>query len=205
MELTGNVSGMINLGGGGGGSTVEVTPIVTSGEHIADIEVDGVTSELYAPTPPAPTEIEVTPIVTSGDHIADIEVNGVTSKLYAPKSEVIYSTNERVIGKWLNDEVLYERTFTFEGLSYPDSAWTHNILGTVGSGIEIVEHDGYFGILNSTPRMSNFSYYRSSGEYFTSIINYNNGVNDDISIRPNINAGTRITVDRITIRYIKLS
>ena len=87
MELTGNVSGMINLGGGGG-STVEVTPILTSGEHIADIDVDGVTSELYAPEPTEPTEVEVTPIVTSGAHIADIEVDGVTSELYAPTADV---------------------------------------------------------------------------------------------------------------------
>lgn len=37
-------------GGGGGGSTVSVTPILQSGTHIADIEVDGNTSELYAPS-----------------------------------------------------------------------------------------------------------------------------------------------------------
>ena len=83
MELTGNVSGLINLGGGGG-STVEVTPILTSGEHIADIEVDGVTSELYAPEPTAPTEVEVTPVVTSGTKIATIGVDGDDVDLYAP-------------------------------------------------------------------------------------------------------------------------
>lgn len=84
MELAGNVSGLINLGGGG--SSVEVTPIVTSGEHIADIDVDGVTSELYAPEPTEPTEVEVIPIVTSGAHIANIDIDGVTSELYAPES-----------------------------------------------------------------------------------------------------------------------
>lgn len=108
MELTGNVSGLINLGGGGGGSTVEVTPILTSGEHIANIEVDGVTSELYAPEPTEPTEVEVNPIVTSGDHIADIEVNGVTSELYAPSTLDIYSENEIEIGTFLNG-TLYRR------------------------------------------------------------------------------------------------
>lgn len=35
--------------GGGGGSTVSVNPIVTTGTHIADITVDGNKSELYAP------------------------------------------------------------------------------------------------------------------------------------------------------------
>lgn len=203
MELTGNVQGLLELVGGG--STVEVTPIITSGEHIADIDVDGVTSELYAPEPPTQTEVDVTPIITSGEHIADIEVDGVTAELYAPKNEVIYSTAERVIGKWLNGEVLYERTFTFEGLSYPDFAWSNNILGTVGSGIEIVEYEGYFGFLNSNHRFSNFSYYRSGGEFFTAILANNNGVDDDVSIRPNMNVGSRITIDRVTIRYIKVS
>lgn len=38
-------------GGGGGGSSVYVTPILTTGTKIAEIEVDGVTSDLYAPAP----------------------------------------------------------------------------------------------------------------------------------------------------------
>lgn len=102
MELTGNVSGMINLGGGGE-STVEVTPILTSGEHIADIEVDGVKSELYAPEPTEPTEVEVTPIITSGDHIADIEVNGVTSELYAPEAAEVEVTPILTSGEHIAD------------------------------------------------------------------------------------------------------
>ena len=38
-------------GGGGGGSSVYVTPILTTGTKIAEIEVDGVTSDIYAPEP----------------------------------------------------------------------------------------------------------------------------------------------------------
>lgn len=115
MELTGNVQGLIDLVGGGGGSTVEVTPILTSGEHIADIEVDGVTSELYAPEPTEPTEVEVTPIVTSGEHIADIEVNGVTSELYAPSvAKINYSTTPQRTGrKWIDDCDVWEAVFVF--------------------------------------------------------------------------------------------
>ena len=36
-------------GGGGGGSSVHVTPILLTGTKIAEIEVDGITSDLYAP------------------------------------------------------------------------------------------------------------------------------------------------------------
>lgn len=203
MELTGNVQGLLELVGGG--STVEVTPIITSGEHIADIIIDGVTIGLYSPEPPAQTEVEVTPILTRGEHIADINVDGITSELYAPKSEVIYSTSEHVIGKWLNGEVLYERTFTFPDMTYPDNAWSSNILGTVGSGIDIVDYDGYFGLYGDAPRFAKFSYYRDGSNFFTAITSYNNGVADDLSIRPNINAGIPLTIDRVTIRYIKVS
>jgi len=37
------------VAGGGGGSSVEVTPVLTSGTNIAGIMVDGVTTQLYAP------------------------------------------------------------------------------------------------------------------------------------------------------------
>lgn len=38
---------------GGGGSTVSVTPVLTSGTNIAGISVDGVSTQLYAPTVPS--------------------------------------------------------------------------------------------------------------------------------------------------------
>lgn len=52
--------------GGEGGSTVVVTPILTSGTHIADIDVDGETSELYAP------DASVTRNTTRGTKVASI-------------------------------------------------------------------------------------------------------------------------------------
>lgn len=44
-----NVGWVNQSGGGGGGSSVYVDPILTDGVKIAEIEVDGVTSDLYAP------------------------------------------------------------------------------------------------------------------------------------------------------------
>ena len=40
-----------NANGGGGGSTVDIDPTLSSGTKIADYEIDGVAGELYAPTP----------------------------------------------------------------------------------------------------------------------------------------------------------
>ncbi len=109
LEVDGTIYG---ISGGGGGSTVTVTPILQSGTAVADIEVDNVTSHLYAPTP---TEVEANPSSTgstdltklkvgsttynipsggsnvsvsqtlsSGTEVAGITVNGNETKLYAP-------------------------------------------------------------------------------------------------------------------------
>ena len=50
IDLQGYVEGMIE-GGGGSGSTVEITPTLTSGTKVADYSIDGEENSLYAPTP----------------------------------------------------------------------------------------------------------------------------------------------------------
>lgn len=138
MELTGNVAGIIKLLGGGEGSTVTIEPLITSGLQIAKVTIDEEVLYLYIPTPqdvdidavltsgtkiaeitineevveiyaPSPTNVNITPTVQSGTKIADISVNGIDTELYAPEGKVIYSTNERKIGKFLNDD-LYDIT-----------------------------------------------------------------------------------------------
>ena len=52
IAFDGTLSGSI-AGGGGGGSKVTITPTLSSGEKIADFEIDGTQGELYAPTPEA--------------------------------------------------------------------------------------------------------------------------------------------------------
>jgi len=66
-----------------GGSTVTVTQKVSTGTNIADITVDGTTTQLFAPTSGG-SNVVVTPVQLTGDHIADIQVDGVTSELYSP-------------------------------------------------------------------------------------------------------------------------
>lgn len=83
MELTGNVAGMIKLLGSG--SEVEVTPILLVGTKIAEIKVDEVTYDIFAPAGGSGgSSVEVTPTLLTGTKIAEIEVDGVTQSLYAP-------------------------------------------------------------------------------------------------------------------------
>ena len=77
-------NGVAHITGGGGGSTVTVTPIQTTGTKIAEIDVDGVTSDLYAPNGGGGgSTVSVTQKVSSGENIASITVDGVATELYA--------------------------------------------------------------------------------------------------------------------------
>lgn len=44
------INDLIDHGGGGGGSTVSITPTLSSGTKIADFEIDGQSDSLYAPS-----------------------------------------------------------------------------------------------------------------------------------------------------------
>lgn len=88
-------SGVLSTTNGGGGTpsagdTVVVTTKLDSGVNIADISVNGVNHQLFAPegggTAPTGDTIMVTPKVTEGVNIADISVNGTNYQLYAPES-----------------------------------------------------------------------------------------------------------------------
>lgn len=114
IDFSGVLKGSIaDSGGSGGGDTVIITPVVTSGTKIADVSVNGVEKDLYCPTPPAPTEVDITPVQQSGTKIATIGVNGVNTDLYAPESGGHeYSTTEHVVGVWIDGRPIYEKTFT---------------------------------------------------------------------------------------------
>ena len=113
-------------------------------------------------------------------------------------SPIIYSDIERKIGVWSDNKPLYKKTF-FLDLTVTDNAWTHYLLGT--TGIDIKDVEGYFS-LSSIGNKIPFSYYRNSNEYFTWYTERNN---EDIAVRPNMNAGTSVIVKYVTIIYTKNS
>lgn len=121
--LEGYVEGMINLGGGGGGgSNVTIEPTLETGTKIADYTIDETSGELYAPTPVTYTAGENVQIseqnvisatdttYTAGNNIQISEQNVISAK----SSQPIYSTTEQVIGKWIDDRDVYEKTLIFQ-------------------------------------------------------------------------------------------
>jgi hypothetical protein len=123
--------------------TVNATQTQTSGTEIAQINVGDTSTKLYAPTTTvtqtltegteigevngtklyAPTgggsDVTVTPITTTGTNIANIAVNGTTYNLFAPSSGGgggghNYSTEEQVVGTWIDGSTLYERVYVLD-------------------------------------------------------------------------------------------
>ena len=98
INFDGTLSGSI-AGGGGGGSEVTITPVLTEGTKIADFSIDSESGSLYAPE--AGDTVEVTPTLNSGDKVADISVNGVNKALYAQSygyANDIHDINSETIG-----------------------------------------------------------------------------------------------------------
>lgn len=77
-------NGVANITGAGG-STVTVTQILSSGTKIAEIDVDGTTTDLYAPNGGGGggSTVSITRKVLSGENFADITIDGTTTQLYA--------------------------------------------------------------------------------------------------------------------------
>ena len=111
-------------------------------------------------------------------------------------SPIIYSTEEREIGVWIDGKPLYQKTFNKMDVVLSDNNWTNNILGT--TGITIKQYEGYFALDGYTSLFS-YEYYRGSSEYFTANINSSG----DINVRPNMNAGADVLAGIITIWYTK--
>ena len=100
-------------------TTVNVTPLQSSGKHIADITVNGEKTELYAPNGEGGgSTVVVNPTLTTGTKIADIEVDGINKELFAPNGgtgEQIPGHTEANIGQVLginNQNELFWRDFS---------------------------------------------------------------------------------------------
>lgn len=94
IAFDGTLSGSI-AGGGGGGSEVTITPVLTEGEKIAEYSIDGENGELYAPE--SGSIVTITPTYIDGEKIADFTINGVAGKIYQPEIFYIHKIEKEYI------------------------------------------------------------------------------------------------------------
>jgi hypothetical protein len=173
--------------------TTTVTQTLTEGTEIG--EVNG--TKLYAPTGGG-SDVTVTPITTTGTNIANIAVNGTTYNLFAPSSGGgggghNYSTDEQVIGTWIDGSTLYEKTIEYT--SSIGTGWTTLYQDT---SISIKDYKASIIIGNDGSAVLNV-YQRASNNYFTTTTLANgNGLRI-------YNSGDTRLGGTITIQYTKTS
>lgn len=123
--LSGSVAGNIQFESSGG-STVTITPTLESGTKIADFTIDQESGVLYAPTPEPPIEytaganiqiseenvISATDTTYTAGANIQISENNVIS---ASGGGVNYSTEEQVVGTWIDGKPLYRKTVIKSG------------------------------------------------------------------------------------------
>lgn len=147
-EVAENISG-----GGGGGDSVSVNGIQTQGTKIGTVTVNDVPTDLYAPSYrmslvnktlsfsynegnevhvdgfnlPTGSDVSFNSANSAGDSVGTLTIDNVAYQMYAPH---VYSTTERVIGKWIDDKDLYERVVYIDQL--PDGSINDWVLYDVG-------------------------------------------------------------------------
>ena len=133
INFDGTLSGSI-AGGGGGGSEVTITPVLTSGTKIADYSIDGQNDSLYAPD--SGSEVTITPNYNSGFKVADYTIDGVAGVLYAPLTVNQGVSPLEVIGNKIRIDLsnYYDKTDcnnTFQKILTPGAGISINSLDVI--------------------------------------------------------------------------
>lgn len=75
--------------------------------------------DYYKSTISGGDSVEWSQIVTGGTKIAEVTINGDMTEVYAPSGGsggINYSTQEQVIGTWIDGKPLYQKTITLSSL-----------------------------------------------------------------------------------------
>ena len=108
--------------GGGGGSTVTITPILSSGTKIADYSIDGVSDSLYAPN-------------GGGGGGGGID----------------YSTTEQDTGlKWIDGSAVYQKTINIVNSSSVAATRDIDLSSDIPSGARVIEFSGIYEYVYSS-------------------------------------------------------
>jgi hypothetical protein len=133
------------MGHGGGGSNVTITPTLSTGTKIADFEIDGQTGELYAPTGGGNANIW-TGTQAELEEVFDELEEGTQINITDDEQEVveggtIYSEEEQIIGLWTDNRPLYQRTFIKDNI---------NITGTEKVDIATLSDIEFLQVIDAT-------------------------------------------------------
>lgn len=163
------------MGHGGGGSNVTITPTLSTGTKIADFEIDGQTGELYAPTGGGGNANIWTGTQAELEEVFDELEEGTQINITDDEQEVveggtIYSEEEQVIGLWTDNRPLYQRTYVYENTT---TLTSNTNMFALDDAVEVKYIEGY---IKSPERVYPLPY--ANGSKSTDVITMpTNGVN----------------------------
>lgn len=129
-----------------GGDRVSVNGIQTQGTKIGTVTVNNVLTDLYAPSYrmslvdktlsfsynegnevhvdgfilPTGSDTSFSSSNSGGYYVGTLTIDNVSCQMYALHN---YSANEHIVGKWINGELIYEKTYSFENVTFPYNDW----------------------------------------------------------------------------------
>lgn len=110
---------------------------------------------------PTIPSVSVTPLLTEGEHIADIDIDDNTFEIYAPQGggsgSIEYSTDEKIIGKWIDNKPLYSKTLSMGNISSASGTYE------IAHGIQNISE-----IIDIKTRYNRLYGFRISGNFYTS-------------------------------------
>lgn len=128
---------------------VEVDPIQTAGDPVADITIDGETTRLYSLPGGSGADVEANPVGTPTADLDTIRIGQVIYGLpggytYLP---VIYSEQEHEIGVWTDGKPLYQKSYIFGNVNQTGDF----LLGSTGlSNVQIKGINSVYSTVDQT-------------------------------------------------------
>lgn len=102
--------------------------------------------DYYKSTISGGDSVEWSQIVTGGTKIAEVTINGDMTEVYAPSggsSGHNYSTQEQVVGTWIDGKPLYERIITGNLNGASSGTFYINYADISAEAEEVIFYDGY--------------------------------------------------------------
>lgn len=130
--------------GGGSGSTVTWNQIVTGGTKIAEISIDGASTDVYAPEGGTGSEVSYSQTLSAGTEVGQITIDGSATTIYAPSGstyELPIASSETLGGVKVGSGLTIDANgvLSASGETYELPTAAANTLGgvKVGSGLSI--------------------------------------------------------------------
>lgn len=159
-DILGAITELYNSGGGGGGSNVKMSDNEDGGVNLT---VDGLLRVLAKQE-----TIDGAVALKQNEEYMDIDI-------VAPQELEVYSTEETVVGRWINGKPIYKKTFDLGNKEFKASE--NDIIKFDNLNLEkLVKLEGTAYVPSPYDNMVQFPYYGTNAQNYVSVFGKSTGV-----------------------------